>query len=169
VATRCKPSLRRVTSISSAQATCYDLTPGYHTVRVNRTLPGLGSAPVASASKVVSVFAPGSPGCPSGLGDPCEFTLPGQPCLSLRGSTVPYPNPADDLLNIQLPYPAGTPVRVELLSVLNPHLVEPVYSGELSENQQEIRQSLTHLDNGLYLIRVYTEEEMITYKLMIQH
>jgi len=74
-----------------------------------------------------------------------------------------YPNPASDILHISLENYAGEETEIQLINMLGQ--VDRLYSGIYSE--QLISLDVSHLEAGLYLLRMKTGDEWSVHRIII--
>jgi len=70
-----------------------------------------------------------------------------------------YPNPAQDILTVELPDPTIKDFTIEITDLKGLSVLK-------SENQSQV--NVSHLDNGIYLCTVKTEDSSVTRKIIIE-
>jgi len=79
-----------------------------------------------------------------------------------------YPNPADQMVSLQFGMSAPKELRIEILD-LKGSLVNEVKRGSLNKGIYNFNFSVADLPNGIYFLRMNTEDQSLIRKLVIQH
>ena len=84
--------------------------------------------------------------------------------ISEKSTLMLYPNPAQDLINIQLTAPNSQTARIEILSLSGNviYIVQLKHPNEMNTYQF----SISMLPRGVYLCRIKTEKSVITTKFL---
>lgn len=78
-----------------------------------------------------------------------------------------YPNPAQDLVNLNIPVTSQGNINIELFNVIGSK-VAVIYNGNLSSGVHQIRYNTGGLDKGIYFIKLSSQNNKpVTRRLMI--
>ena len=87
--------------------------------------------------------------------------------LTAINSVSIYPNPAKNQTNVQLELENSAGVKVEAMDVLG-RFNKTVFSGELSNGIHEINVNLQEWPKGIYLIRIFADDDVLVRRFIIQ-
>lgn len=89
----------------------------------------------------------------------------GKPSIAIANH--PYPNPASDILNVNLQLNKSIDCSITLAAVDGTDL-HHVYSGNLDAGAHNIVINTNHFAKGIYFLKILTTNEALVYKILIQ-
>lgn len=85
------------------------------------------------------------------------------PNLAQFGNMQIYPNPASNIINIELPDVTSSNAKIEILNMLG----QCIYSTSIYTNNRPFQVDLTSVPSGQYIVVIYTKLKKYTQKLII--
>jgi hypothetical protein len=79
-----------------------------------------------------------------------------------------FPNPADDRISIHITSPESLNIEISLYSYTGGYN-ELIWSGNINKARKQIVLNTEHYPQGVYIISVHTNSEVITKKVLISH
>ena len=87
--------------------------------------------------------------------------------VNYNGKVAAYPNPANDILNVELLYTKVADVKIELVDLVGKSVISEGFPN-LSEHGA-FQLSTTSIKNGVYILKVTNGSEISTRKVTISH
>jgi hypothetical protein len=91
----------------------------------------------------------------------------GLPAVLSNAGVHIFPNPANDIINLQYELKASSEISIKLIDLSGKH-VATLFEGSQSQGKQELNLRTAELNKGIYLLQMNVGNELVTRKVIVQ-